>query len=202
MRLKLCFAAIAVVLVLGGCGDDSSSSGDDQAATSTPEQTTTVVRFTNRLARPSGPGPHPGARVERLIVRDVRVGTGPALQPGDTGVFDFISTDWVTGRPVDSSWARSRPFETQIEPTVVIGGWAQGIPGMRVGGRRQLVIPPALGFVQNAPPELVGATTYFDIVLLEIRPLRPAALGGGVREAPPEVETLRWHVTAGARGSE
>ncbi len=184
MRLKLCCAAIAVVLVLAGCGDDSSSgSGDDQASAST-QQTTTTEAFENTLAKPRGPGPHPGARVERLIIKDVRVGTGPALQAGDTGVFDFISTNWVNGRPIDSSWARRRPFATQIESTVVIGGWAQGIPGMRVGGRRQLIVPPALGFIENAPEEVVGATTFFDVVLLDIKPLQPRALGGGESEAP------------------
>ncbi len=187
MRLKLCCAAIAVVLVLvlAGCGDDSSSgSGDDQAAATSTQQTTATEVFENTLAKPRSPGPHPGARVEQLVVRDVRVGEGEELHAGDSGVFDFISTNWVTGRPVDSSWNRRRPFETQIDSAVVIGGWAQGIPGMRVGGRRQLIIPPALGFVTNAPPELAGATTYFDIVLLDVRPQQPRALQQP-REAAP-----------------
>jgi FKBP-type peptidyl-prolyl cis-trans isomerase FkpA len=59
----------------------------------------------------------------------------------------------------------------------VIDGWWQGIPGMRVGGRRQLIIPPSLGFTQM--PELQDATTFFDVVLVEIRPQQPAGVGGG-----------------------
>jgi FKBP-type peptidyl-prolyl cis-trans isomerase len=177
MRLKLCCAAIAVVLVLAGCGDDSSSgTSDDQAATSTPQQTTTVVRHTNRLPKPRSPGPHPGARIDQLIVRDVRVGSGPELHAGDDGVFDFIGTNYVTGRPLDASWGRRRPFETTIEGSVVIGGWWQGIPGMRVGGRRQIIVPPGLGFTQSLVPGLRGATTYFDIVLLQVNPARPRGL--------------------------
>ncbi len=181
MRLKLCCAVVTVALVLAGCGDDSSSgTTDDQAATSTPQQTTTAAAsFENTLPKPRGPGPHPGARVDQLIVRDVRVGSGPALQAGDTGVFDFIGTDWITGRPLDDSWGRRRPFETQIERGGVIDGWWQGIPGMRVGGRRQIVVPPALGFTGALSANLNGVTTYFDVVLLDIRPAVPE----GLREA-------------------
>jgi peptidylprolyl isomerase len=185
MRVKLCCAAVAVALVVAGCGEDSSSGGGDQAATSAPEPTTTVVRYTNRLPKPRGPGAHPGARVDQLVIRDIRVGTGPEIHAGDRGHFDFIGTDWVTGKPLDDSWGRRRPFETTIERTVVIAGWWQGIPGMRVGGRRQIVIPPALGFIQNAAPELVGATTFFDIVLLQVDPARPSGLGGDTPSTPP-----------------
>lgn len=178
MRLKLCCAAIAVVLVLAGCGDESSSGdGDTQAATSSSQTTTTEsVRFDNRLPKPRGPGPHPNARIDQLVIRDIRVGTGPALQAGDTGVFDFIGTNYKTGRPLDASWGRRRPFETAIEHDVVIDGWWQGIPGMRVGGRRQIIVPPALGFTSGFAGDLRGATTYFDVVLLEIRAARPEGL--------------------------
>jgi FKBP-type peptidyl-prolyl cis-trans isomerase len=182
MRLLLCAVAIAAALAVAGCGSDSGSSNtsDDQttsAATSTTRSSPTeVLHYITREAKPRSPGPHPGARVDHLIVRDVRRGVGPAIQAGDRGIFEFISTDWVTGKPIDESWHRKRPFETQIEQNVVIDGWWQGIPGMRVGGRRQIVIPPSLGFKTN--PELVNATTFFDVVLVEIIPQRPAALGG------------------------
>lgn len=179
MRLKLSCAAIAAVLVLAGCGDDSSSSSEsgDQAAATTPARTTARPElFENTLPKPRSPGPHPGARVDQLIVRDIRVGDGEQIYAGDTGVFDFIGTNWVTGRPLDDSWGRRRPFETQIEKGVVIDGWWQGIAGMRVGGRRQLIIPPSLGFTQSLVQGLRGATTYFDVVLLGIRRQQPRGL--------------------------
>jgi peptidylprolyl isomerase len=176
MRLTLCAVAVAAALVVAGCGDDSSpSSSNDQAATTTPAQTTPEL-YKNTLPQPSGPGPHPGARIDQLVIRDLRVGSGPEIHSGDNGTFDFISTDWTTGRRVDQSWQRARPFETTIEHGVVIDGWWQGIPGMRVGGRRTIIVPPSLGFTSNAPAELTGATTYFDIVLLGVRPLQPAAM--------------------------
>jgi len=181
MRVLLCSAAVVVALAVGGCGSDSSepsststSAGGGQATNGASAPTQTVLHYITREPKPRGPGPHPGARVDRLIIRDVRVGRGPALQAGDNGIFDFIATNWVTGRKLDESWRRNRPFETHIEHNVVIDGWWQGIPGMRTGGRRQLIIPPSLGFTTN--PELADATTFFDIVLIEIRPQRPAGL--------------------------
>lgn len=178
MRLKLCCAAMAVALALAGCGDDSGSSdgADAQTATTTASRPQQILHYVNRIERPRNPGPHPGARVDRLIIRDVRKGIGPAIKPGDIGQFEFIGTNWVTGQPLDSSWRRRRPFETAIEKGVVIDGWWQAIPGMRVSGRRQIIVPPSLGFTTTLDPELEAATTYFDVVLVQITPEAPRAL--------------------------
>jgi peptidylprolyl isomerase len=192
MRLKLCGAAIAVMLVLAGCGSDSGSDSSTSAGSTnaTTTATTEVLHYINREARPRSPGPHPGARVDQLVIREIRRGTGPAIEPGDSGIFEFIAIDWVTGRPLEAAWHKRRPFETQIEKNVVIDGWWQGIPGMRVGGRRQITIPPSLGFTTN--PELVNSTTYFDVVLVEIRPQAPVGLGGrGTATAPPSPEVVQ-----------
>ncbi|HEU4704066.1 MAG TPA: FKBP-type peptidyl-prolyl cis-trans isomerase [Conexibacter sp.] len=177
MRVLLCSAAVAVALAVAGCGSDSDSSSSSNGQTTRRSQRPQVVlHYITREAKPRNPGPHPNARVERLIVREIRRGRGPAIKVGDRGIFEFISSNWVTGEKLEESWHRRRPFETQIEKNVVIDGWWQAIPGMRVGGRRQIVIPPALGFTTN--PLLLGATTYFDVVLVEIRPQRPLGLGG------------------------
>ncbi len=179
MRLKLCGAVIAVMLAVAGCGGSSGSRTSASNRTTAGSTTTAppqVLHYVTREAKPRNPGPHPGARVEQLIVKDVRRGTGPAIQAGDSGIFEFIATNWVTGAPLEESWHRRRPFETQIEHNVVIDGWWQGIPGMRVGGRRQIIIPPSLGFTTN--PTLQGATTFFDVVLVQVNPAEPAGLGG------------------------
>jgi len=179
MRLKLCSAAIAAMLIVAGCGSGSSSKTSTHASSETTTRATgqRILHYVNKYPKPRNPGPHPGARIDHLIVKDVRTGIGPAIQSGDTGQFEFIATNYDTGRQIESSWHRRRPFETQIEHNVVIDGWWQGIPGMRVGGRRQIIIPPALGFTTN--PELQHATTYFDVVLNQITPQQPRALGGG-----------------------
>lgn len=185
MRLTLCGAVIVVALVVAGCGNSSSRTSADSsrlATTATGTTTTTgptTVFFVNRYPRPRNPGPHPGARVEQLVIRDVHKGTGPVIHAGDSGVFEFIATNWVTGRRLEAAWHKRRPFETRIEHNVVIDGWWQGIPGMRVGGERRILIPPSLGFTSNPNPSVQGATTYFDVVLNEVIPQRPAGLGGG-----------------------
>ncbi|HEX7291000.1 MAG TPA: FKBP-type peptidyl-prolyl cis-trans isomerase [Conexibacter sp.] len=177
MRVLLCSAAIVVALVIAGCGSDSgssSSAGDGQTTGSTRPRVQQILHYITREAKPRNPGPHPNARVDHLIVREIRRGIGPAIQTGDRGIFEFIATNWVTGEDLEEAWHRRRPFETTIEKGVVIDGWWQGIQGMRVGGRRQLIIPPALGFTTN--PLLSNITPYFDIVLVEIRPQRPVGL--------------------------
>jgi hypothetical protein len=176
MRLLLCCAATVVALVVAGCGGSGSSkSAGKTEATTNASTTQKVLYYVNRLPKPRSPGPHPGARVDRLIVRDVAVGHGPAIRAGDSGVFEFIATNWATGAPLEESWHRGRPFETQIEHNVVIDGWWQG--------RRQILVPPSLGFTTN--PTLKGATTYFDVVLNQIKRATPAGLGGGASASPP-----------------
>jgi len=180
MRVLLCSAAAAIALAIAGCGSDSGSSASTTAQTTRSSQRPQVIlHYITREAKPRNPGPHPNARVDHLIIRDIRRGRGPAIQSGDSGVFEFISTNWITGETLETAWHKKRPYETRIEKNVVIDGWWQGIPGMRVGGRRQIIIPPALGFTTN--PLLASATTFFDVVLVEIRPQRPQGLGG----APP-----------------
>ncbi len=180
MRVLFCCAVIAVAIAIVGCGSDSgskTSASTSQATTGSTTPARAILHYITKEAKPTSPGPHPGARVDHLIIRDIRKGTGPAIQSGDSGIFEFISTNWVTGRRIDESWHRRTPFETQIEHGVVIDGWWQGVPGMRVGGRRQIIIPPSLGFTTN--PELQNATTFFDIVLVEIRPQQPPGVQRG-----------------------
>jgi len=187
MRLTLCGAVIVVALVVAGCGGSSSrtSAGTRTEATTATGTTTatraTSVYYVNKYPRPANPGPHPGARVDQLIIRDVHKGTGPVIHAGDSGVFEFIAINWVTGRRLEYAWHKRRPFQTRVEHNVVIDGWWQGIPGMRVGGERQITIPPALGFTTN--PELQEATTYFDVVLDHVIPQQPAGVGGGSNAA-------------------
>jgi peptidylprolyl isomerase len=175
-------------MVFTGCGGDSSSSKRSAAQTTAPARAgPNIIR--EPFSKPANPGPHPGAKVDHLVVKDVVRGTGPEIHAGDSGIFDFIASDWVTGAPIESSWKRPRPFETRIEHNVVIDGWWQGIPGMRVGGRRRLILPPELGFTQGMNPEVQNSTLYYDVVLLGVRPQEPpgmaAGSGQGAGAVPP-----------------
>jgi peptidylprolyl isomerase len=179
-RLMLC--CCAVTLTVAGCGG-SDAKKSTTAATSTPAQTTTtaaVKPIANPYTAKPKPVAHPGAKIDHLIIRDVKKGTGVELHAGDTGIFDFIGSNYITGKPLDSAWHRKKgPFETAVDHGVVIDGWWQGIPGMRVGGRRQLIVPPSLGFNNTGNPAVEGITSYFDVVLLGVKPAQPAGVGGG-----------------------
>lgn len=178
-RLMLC--CCAVTLAVAGCGG-SDSSKSTASARSTPSQTTTTAApkpIANPYTTRPKPVAHPGAKIDHLIVKDVKKGSGAELHAGDKGIFDFIGSNYITGKPLDAAWHRKRgPFETVVDHGVVIDGWWQGIPGMRVGGRRQLIIPPSLGFNNTGNPRVEGITPYFDVVLLGVVPAQPAGVGG------------------------
>jgi peptidylprolyl isomerase len=178
----------AAALALAGCGDDDGSS--EATASSTPATTaagasTTVRPIRNPFKRPVHQA-HPGATVDQLIVRDIKVGDGETLEAGDTAIADYHGTIYESGRVFDSSWQRGRePIEIRIDNGSVIAGWWQGLPGMRVGGRRTLVIPPALGYGDMAQgPIPANSTLFFTVDLLGVRKAEPpgtaqdAAIGG------------------------
>nr|WP_246345763.1 FKBP-type peptidyl-prolyl cis-trans isomerase [Conexibacter arvalis] len=116
-----------------------------------------------------------------MIVKDVKVGDGEEIAAGDTAIVDYYGTIYQTGRRFDSSWDQGRPLEIRIDAGGVIAGWWQGIPGMRIGGRRTLVIPPALGYGEQDNGSIpANSTLFFTVDLLGIRretPTGPAPEG-------------------------
>ena len=105
-----------------------------------------------------------------LVVRDVTVGTGAAVKSGDTVSVHYVGT-LPDGKEFDSSRTSGKPFEFGVGKNMVIKGWDQGLVGMKVGGRRKLIIPPDLAYGDRGaggtiPPK---ATLHFDIELLSIK---------------------------------
>lgn len=103
-----------------------------------------------------------------LFVEDVRVGEGARADSGDIVTVHY--TGWLpSGRQFDSTRDSGQPFEVAIGYGRVIDGWEQGIVGMRVGGRRRLVIPPALGYGASGSGPIPGnSTLVFDVELLDV----------------------------------
>lgn len=163
-------------LLFAACGDDDSSNTTTAAAETTAgtsarttpaDPAATPIR--NPFRQPTATA-HPGARVDQLIIRDNKVGTGEEIQAGDTAIVDYYGALYSNGRKFDASWDRREPLEIRIDSGGVIGGWWQGIPGMRVGGRRTLIIPPALGYGEQAQAAIPANSTLFFVVdLLGIR---------------------------------
>lgn len=81
-----------------------------------------------------------------LMIEDLEVGTGDEAKSGDTVTVHYVGISWSNGQEFDASWNRGETFDFPLGRGRVISGWDQGVAGMRVGGRRQLTIPPHLGY--------------------------------------------------------
>lgn len=106
----------------------------------------------------AGPAP------TELVITDVFIGEGAEAVPGATVDVHYVGVDFETGEQFDSSWDRNESISFPLQG--LIAGWQEGIPGMRVGGRRQLVIPPALAYGESGGHRLAGRTLVFVIDLL------------------------------------
>lgn len=112
---------------------------------------------------------HPGGEPPAdLIIEDIVVGKGAEARPGDRVEVHYVGVEFDTGEEFDASWNRGEAIEFPLQG--LIQGWQEGIPGMKVGGRRQLTVPPAQAY---GPPggghRLSGKTLVFVIDLLGVR---------------------------------
>lgn len=103
-----------------------------------------------------------------LIIEDLEVGSGEEIQSGDELVMHYTGT-FENGEVFDSSVERGQPFPVTIGVGQVIPGWDQGIPGMKVGGKRKLTIPPALAYGEQGIPGAIppSSTLIFEVEALE-----------------------------------
>ena len=109
-----------------------------------------------------------------LQITDATVGTGASPAPGQTCVMHYtgwLFKDGVKGAKFDSSLDRGQPFEFAIGKGQVIGGWDEGVASMKVGGKRTLIIPPALGYGARGAGGVIppNATLMFDVELLGVK---------------------------------
>jgi peptidylprolyl isomerase len=102
-----------------------------------------------------------------LVIRDITVGTGAEAVPGAKVTVHYLGVEFATGDEFDSSWNRGESIEFPLRG--LIQGWQDGIPGMKVGGRRELVIPPHLAYgAAGSGHRLSGQTLIFIIDLLAV----------------------------------
>lgn len=105
-----------------------------------------------------------------LRFQDLSTGQGAEAVEGRTAVVHY--TGWLTdGKKFDSSRDAGQPFAFRLGAGQVITGWDEGVAGMKVGGRRKLVIPAELGYGQSGAPPVIppGATLVFDVELLDVQ---------------------------------
>lgn len=184
-RAGLTLATLGTAALLAGCGSSGGSStitvgnentadnaliksteGSSNAkATETP--TTTAKTPTSgplskepKVTPPSGPAP------TKLVIKDLITGTGAEAKAGAKVTVNYVGVLYKGGSIFDASWLRKEP--TTFGLSEVIAGWTKGIPGMKVGGRRELIIPSELAYgAKGSPPKIPpNAPLIFVIDLL------------------------------------
>ncbi len=165
-------------LGLAACGS-SSSSAETTAPPSSSTTTTTAPVQIGTISDPSAAGTWgteptitvpPGSPPTQLESKDLIVGTGPAAKAGDPVTVQYVGVAYSSGKVFDSSWSRGQPFQFTLGEGQVITGWDDGVVGMQVGGRRELIIPPNLAYGAESPGAGIAAddTLIFIVDLVKI----------------------------------
>ncbi len=172
MRFLALISAVAVAILLAACGGDEDSSAEPAKAAAAAESEPKVeirepAKKEPKVVVPEGPPP------EELVVRDIRIGDGPVAEKGDQLTAEYIGFNYGDGYQFDRHahrWGEGKPAEFKLGAGEVIPGWDQGVEGMKVGGRRELIIPPDLAYGDVNPPPEVGPneTVVFVVELLGI----------------------------------
>lgn len=130
-----------------------------------PEQKNVTGVSTDLKKKPTAPKAT-GTAPKELQGSDVVVGTGAEAKDGDKATVEYVGQLFADGKQFDTSWRKgAAPFEFTIGQGGVIAGWDQGVPGMKVGGRRILVIPPHLAYGATGSPPSIPANAPLIFVV-------------------------------------
>jgi peptidylprolyl isomerase len=110
---------------------------------------------------------HDGPAPTELVIEDIVVGDGATAEPMQRVTVHYLGVDFESGDQFDSSWDRGEAIQFPLKGLIM--GWQDGIPGMKVGGRRKLIIPPDLAYgPAGSGHRLAGRTLIFVIDLLDV----------------------------------
>lgn len=159
--------ALCVALAVAGCGGSS----DDSSSTQASSDATTAAQSggdTNLDVKPKITVPD-GAPPKKLETVDIVEGDGAEAKSGDEVTVQYVGVGYDSKQEFDSSWSRNEPATFGLDE--VIAGWGQGIPGMKVGGRRELMIPANLAYGPTGSPPSIGPneTLIFVVDLLAVK---------------------------------
>jgi len=163
-------ALTALAAISLGCGDATTASKSNSTPSSASSASSepwasgeATAPSAPTITRPEGDPP------SELLVDDIKPGDGSELIDGQLAIVNYIGANWSDGAVFDSSFDGS-PFGVIVGTGSVIKGWDQGLVGMKVGGTRQLVIPPDLGYGEQAQGKIgANETLIFVIELLAAR---------------------------------
>ncbi|HEY5196668.1 MAG TPA: FKBP-type peptidyl-prolyl cis-trans isomerase [Solirubrobacteraceae bacterium] len=153
MRIRLphtLAVAAAAAIVISGCGSSKANPAIQPAPSAAQGPVTIPPAITTPKTGPLAKEPtiakSSAAAPQKLIVKDIVKGTGATLKVGQTATVNYVGATYPAAKVFDASWKRGTPAEFQLMAGALIPGWVQGLPGMRVGGRRELIIPAALAY--------------------------------------------------------
>jgi peptidylprolyl isomerase len=183
-RIGSVVATFGLVALIAGCGSSNSSTiavGNESdtssvphvAGETTPTSTTPTTPPAASVKTPtSGPlAAKPavtvpsGAAPATLVTKELIKGTGPEAKAGQPVTVNYVGVLYHGGKEFDSSWKRSEPFAFTLGQGQVIKGWDQGVAGMKVGGRRELIIPAELAYGKTGSPPTIPANAPLVFVV-------------------------------------
>jgi peptidylprolyl isomerase len=159
---------VCVGLLVAGCGGGDDSSTSTEAGGATTAESPSSPEAGGEKTKPEVSVPK-GAPPKKLEIEDLEAGSGAEAKSGDKVTVQYVGVNYKNGQEFDSSWSRNEPFSFTLGAGEVIPGWDQGVEGMKVGGRRELIIPPELAYGEAGAPPAIGPneTLVFVIDLLE-----------------------------------
>ena len=169
--LALC---VALAIAVAGCGGGSDSSTESSSA-STEASGSTEESSSSEESSASGKKTKPKVTVPKGIspknfaTKELEEGTGATAKKGDEVTVQYVGVGYDSEEEFDSSWGKE-PFSFTLGAGQVIKGWEQGVEGMKVGGRRELLIPGNLAYGPAGSPPSIGPneTLIFVIDLLSV----------------------------------
>jgi peptidylprolyl isomerase len=186
-RLGVTLAMLGTAAIIAGCGSSGNSStitvGNESDTSSVPhvsgEKTptsTTPTTPTTPTASAKTPTSGPlatqpkvtvptGTAPTKLETKEIIVGTGPEAKAGDAVTVNYVGVLYHGGKEFDASWKRNEPFAFTLGKGQVIKGWDQGVAGMKVGGRRELIIPSELAYGKTGSPPTIPANAPLVFVV-------------------------------------
>ncbi len=159
-RLAGGLALLGAAALVAGCGSSGSSTitvGNESASASKLVEHTVVVTTPTtgplstepKITPPKGPPP------TTLQTKEIVTGTGPEAKAGESVTVNYVGALYSNGKVFDASWKRKEPFTFTLGEGQVIPGWDKGVVGMKVGGRRELIIPAELAYKKAGRPPTI-----------------------------------------------
>ena len=152
MKFLVLVGGICVSLALVACGGSSTTTQSSSSAaepTTQPEKTqksrTALTEVAGTKTPPKVQVPQ-GSPPKELVVHDLKKGTGAAVVRGKTIRLQYVGVSYKTGKPFETDWGKTGPFRFTYGKGEVIDGWEAGLKGMKVGGRRELIVPSRLAY--------------------------------------------------------